>query len=46
MQHIRGISRHQLQMSCLGDKITADNLGDSQNSSSYKTNFIGKSINA
>ena len=25
MQHIQGISRHQLQMSSLEDKITADN---------------------
>ena len=46
MQHIQGISRHQLQMSSLEDKITADNLYDSQNSSSNKTNFMGKGINA
>lgn len=26
MQHIQGISRHQLQLSSLEDKITADNL--------------------
>jgi len=26
MQHIQGISRHQLQMSSLEDKITADNI--------------------
>jgi len=25
MQHIQGISRHQLQMSSLEDKISADN---------------------
>ncbi|OUD28756.1 transposase, partial [Flavobacterium sp. FPG59] len=25
MQHIQGISRHQLQLSSLEDKITADN---------------------
>jgi len=27
MQYIQGISRHQLQMSSLEDKITADNIG-------------------
>ena len=30
MQHIQGISRHQLQMSSLEKKITYDNLGDSK----------------
>ncbi|WP_159433520.1 hypothetical protein [Flavobacterium cucumis] len=46
MQHIQGISRHQLQMSSLEDKITYDNLSNNQNSSTYKTNCTGKGINA